>query len=263
MKRILFVLIPLCTFLLVTPNISIVRASDSLKICVKENGLMFGIGKFYKAAFCQKNDKLVTLNLDAAGGGGSGETGATGATGFAGATGATGIVGEIGPTGVVGPTGATGAVSEMGAGQMGPTGATGVVGVNGTAGQMGPTGATGSGSSGGGVTGPTGATGLDGPTGSTGSAGAAGVNGISGWEKIIGAETEDSTSEKTATADCTPGKKVIGGGFQTNNRSVSGEVAIVENAPLDDDTWEVIGFNDTTASSSYSLRAVVICATAL
>ena len=75
----------------------------------------------------------------------------------------------------------------------------------------------------------------------------------------------DDETLKTVNADCSNGKKVIGGGFITDNRSDSGEIAVVTNGPIDDDTWEVIAGIDaaTTSNESFSIQAVAICINAL
>ena len=121
MKRILVIFIPLFTYFFLTPNISSAYANDSLTLCVKKSGVVFAVGSGFHAIRCQKNDKLVTLNLN-----GSGGVGATGDIGPQGATGSTGAVGETGPTGATGDQGPTG-----GTGTIGPIGATGANGISG------------------------------------------------------------------------------------------------------------------------------------
>ena len=271
-------LLGVTTILLFGPTVPTARAATAVSVCVKQNGLMYVIGGGFQKADCKPNDQIFSFGL-------SGSDGPTGATGQQGPIGATGMQGEMGPvgatgsTGLPGPIGATGADGEVGpqgpSGETGPSGATGPIGAQGESGATGVMGATGPaggegpiGSTGEiGPTGPsgsgeTGATGVEGPMGSTGPVGETGANGISGWEKIVGTLSSDDELQKTVTADCTLGKKVIGGGFLTESRSDSGEIAIALNGPIDDDTWQVVAGVDATSGGdeSFAIQAVVICA---
>lgn len=139
-------------------------------------------------------------------------------------------------------------------GATGITGATGPIGATGISGLDGPTGPTGS-------QGPTGATGFQ---GTTGPQGPTGVSGVSNYERVVGTMSPDDELLKTAVADCPSGKKVIGGGFLTDNRSDSGEIAVASNGPIDDDTWQVIaGVDSSSGEASFSIQAVAICANVL
>jgi hypothetical protein len=267
MKRILTVLF---AYLFLLPNISAAYAVDSLTLCVKESGVVFAVGSGFHIADCKKNDKPITLTYG--GNGGAGATGATGAvgpvgaTGFAGSTGATGVQGIEGPVGATGIAGPTGMI-----GDTGPQGATGSIGAVGSTGEIGPTGSTGLVGEIGSV-GPTGLQGNQGvpgdfgPTGATGNAGATGANGISGWERNVGTLSADDELQKTVFAECSsPDKKIIGGGFLTDNRSNSGKIAVAFNGPIDDDTWQVIAGIDgsTSGDESFSIQAVAICVNTL
>jgi len=70
------------------------------------------------------------------------------------------------------------------------------------------------------------------------------------------------TGTLSIIADCSSGKIITGGGFETENVSNSKEIYISSNAPLDDDTWQVIAGVDATTNGdeSFSIRAVAICA---
>jgi hypothetical protein len=248
MKRIPVALFPLLMYFFLIPNISAADAADSLTLCIKKSGVVFAIGSGFHAIRCQKNDKLVTLNLN-----GSGEAGATGATGLQGSQ------GIQGPSGEYGPTGSTGSI-----GYTGERGATGIVGPIGATGNVGPVGSTGS--SGGGPTGATGVAGEAGPMGPSGSQGLTGINGVSGYERILGTMSPDDELQKTVTAECSsPDKKIIGGGFLTDNRSNSGKIAVAYNGPITDTRWQVIAGIDgaTAGDESFSIQAVAICVTAL
>ena len=76
----------------------------------------------------------------------------------------------------------------------------------------------------------------------------------------------DDELQKTVTADCsTQDKKIVGGGFLTDNRSNSGKIAVAFNGPISDTRWQVIAGIDgtTTSDESFSIQAVAICINAL
>ncbi len=97
----------------------------------------------------------------------------------------------------------------------------------GDAGPQGPEDPTGPASAGG-ATGPAGADGAVGPQGPAGPAGAdgatgpqgpAGANGVSNYLMVTGTATaDDETTPKTATATCTGGRSVLGGGYLRNGQ---------------------------------------------
>ena len=241
MKRILVALIPLYTYFFLVPNISSVYAIDPLTLCIKESGVVFAVGSGFHTAECKNNDKLVMLNA-----------GGSGGTGILGPQGATGATGTIGATGNIGPTGGTGL-----SGQTGQQGSTGATGMAGEAGSVGATGASGAGS--------TGATGMQGSIGATGLQGTAGTNGVSGYERNVGTLSADDEYQKTVTATCTAGKKVIGGGWLTSNVSNSNEIYVSYNGPPNETSWQVIAGVDgaTAGDESFSIQAVAICVNAL
>ncbi len=64
-------------------------------------------------------------------------------------------------------------------------------------------------------------------------------------------------------ADCTAGKKVVGGGYEVSSVSNAAEIAIENNFPSDNDTWSVTATNDSTAGdASFAIRAYALCVTA-
>jgi hypothetical protein len=78
------------------------------------------------------------------------------------------------------------------------------------------------------------------------------------------ATATNSTDTKTATADCTGGRKVIGGGYLTAGTvSNDGELAPVSDRASDDDTWSVTVTGDNPGNGdTWSLQAFAICLTA-
>jgi len=106
-----------------------------------------------------------------------------------------------------------------------------------------------------------GATGAQGPKGDTGATGASGP--IAGLTIVLGAVGADTYGTRTATASCTGGKKVVGGGFNTLNVSDSRTIAITGSYPSGATVWTVKGTTEQSGMSrSYSLQAYAICATA-
>jgi hypothetical protein len=73
---------------------------------------------------------------------------------------------------------------------------------------------------------------------------------LAGYERVTG-----STGSTSSVANCSPGKFVLGGGYELTSAE-SGDVVTVDHA-TDDDTWEatVITAGDTT------ITAFAICAT--
>ncbi len=191
-----------------------VSNAPSVTICVRQSGLMYGVGDGFRKTDCRPQDKLITIGAGTAGATGpTGASGTAGATGAAGPTGASGDVGPMGATGSLGPTGATGEIGPQGVtGSMGPEGPTGAQGNLGPEGPTGPTGAIGpAGESGpqgpigaigpSGDFGPTGATGGIGPTGpsgagATGATGQAGANGTNGKTLLSGSGNPNEGTDK-------------------------------------------------------------------
>ena len=206
-----------------------------------------------------------------------GDTGATGATGPQGPVGDDGADGSnalailtVEPAGLNCPNGGQkieSGVDLNGNDQLDPNeilstsyvcnGATGAQGPAGPEGAQGATGATG-------ATGEQGATGPQGPTGPAGADGADGENGVSGWERVTGPASADTEADRTVTAVCSSGKKIVGGGYVTTSVSNPSEIVVTASYPSDDMTWTATGGVDsTTGDASYSLQAFALCATVL
>jgi len=88
---------------------------------------------------------------------------------------------------------------------------------------------------------------------------------VSGWERVFGTASADDESDRTVTASCSTGKKVVGGGFLTSDRSNTGEIVIYNSYPSDQSTWSVSAKVDSTVSGdeSFRLQAYAICVSAL
>ena len=156
----------------------------------------------------------------------------------------------VGLQGPDGPDGADGA--------NGINGSNGIDGTNGTNGTNGIDGADG-------AAGPAGADGAEGATGAQGPAGPAGV---SNYEKItVPAGTRTKTANQRATATCTAGNTVLGGGFSVHvDQAVDKAMAhVVDDAPtFFNDGWrvEIQADPDLMAASldGYSITVYAICA---
>lgn len=110
------------------------------------------------------------------------------------------------------------------------------------------------------ATGPRGATGPQGPQGPTGPQGSPGANGVSGWERVQGNTfTGGPGTYLTSRADCTAGKKVIGGGFE--QEPVGQLIQIMSSSPVQDGSgWAVLASNPPSNGTTRSLIAYAICA---
>ncbi len=181
-----------------------------------------------------------------------GDKGNKGDQGEPGAAGAQGLQGEQGPQGDQGEPGAAGAQ-----GLQGEQGLQGLMGAAGAQGDQGLPGADGA----------DGDQGPKGDTGDQGLPGAAGADGVSGWERIVGTVSAyDLASLKTAVADCSEGKKVVGGGYVVEGDYDFEGVRVIpiSNLPSDDDTWSVTANQDTWwfPPTDWSIQAYAICMTA-
>jgi hypothetical protein len=68
--------------------------------------------------------------------------------------------------------------------------------------------------------------------------------------------TVPPNDQRTESAHCPAGKKVLGGGFRTDPG-----LDVVDSYPAGDDRWEVLARNDTDSGKGLHIHAV--CATAL
>jgi len=151
--------------------------------------------------------------------------------------------GQRGATGPTGPRGATG--------PQGPPGARGATGQQGATGARGATGQAG-------APGQKGATGSAGPKGATG---AAGANGVSGYQLVISGVTTLPGGGATASgsAICPSGKKVVGGGWDTD---ASKDVFVVSSTPnASGSAWLGTIQNNSTGSVQVVLTAACVTAT--
>ena len=109
-----------------------------------------------------------------------------------------------------------------------------------------------------------GAQGERGPQGPRGDAGAAGSPGISGYVQEDGFSAFDSTSPKSAEAECPPGTTAIGGGVFVNG-VVSETVAIQSEGPESGDAakahrWFADAFEAVPTANQWNIDVRVICA---
>ena len=149
---------------------------------------------------------------------------------------------QTGPRGAAGPPGAAG-----------PAGAPGSRGDKGATGAQGPKGDTGSSGS----KGDKGATGAQGPKGATGVAGA---NGVSGYQLVSTAVTTLPNGGATASgaAFCPTGKKVVGGGWDTD---ASKNVFVIQSTPnASGSAWLGTIQNNSTGSVQVVLTAACVTA---
>jgi hypothetical protein len=86
---------------------------------------------------------------------------------------------------------------------------------------------------------------------------------VSGWERVLGtASASNEISPKTASADCSADKKVIGGGFVVLAASGNvAEVTVSASWPSDSDTWSATAAEDNdNGVGSWSIQAYALCA---
>jgi hypothetical protein len=91
-------------------------------------------------------------------------------------------------------------------------------------------------------------------------AGPKGDPGLSGLETVVVSSSFDSTSPKTAYADCPAGKRVISVGGQTGSGTVP--VAIANALKISETTGMVAAFEASATSSNWLVTAAVVCANA-
>ena len=119
-------------------------------------------------------------------------------------------------------------------------------------------------------------TGPQGPPGQNGTNGTNGTNGVSGYERVTGnnATLNQTTGGASSVALCPAGKKVIGGGYQSNGGGAgtgSSAYAITQNYPSTSnpkdgsppiDSWSVTAevTSPATIPANYSFYAIAICA---
>lgn len=74
----------------------------------------------------------------------------------------------------------------------------------------------------------------------------------------------DNSDLKTATATCTGGRKVVGGGYTSTFVTATDEprVTITQNQATSDTVWSVRAIESTNINNNWSLQAFAVCVTA-
>lgn len=130
-------------------------------------------------------------------------------------------------------------------GSRGPTGPAGPAGPTGPRGPTGPQGAKG-------ATGATGPQGLKGDTGARGPTGPAGANGVSGYEVVTGSVDVPNGSLAQALLTCAVGKKVVGGGWDTNVSASGQNIFITKSAPTTAGTGWIAAIQNNTGATVHA-----------
>jgi hypothetical protein len=91
-----------------------------------------------------------------------------------------------------------------------------------------------------------------GPPGPQGPAGA------SAREDIAAETPTDSVSPKIVRANCSAGKKVVGGGIEVGGTGRS-RVTVTENLPAGDNAWEAEAFEVVATGQTWKLEVHAIC----
>ena len=103
-----------------------------------------------------------------------------------------------------------------------------------------------------GATGAQGPQGPQGPQGAPGPPGPRGVPGISGYEIATSSFTIGLFSENEATATCSSGKRVLGGGIA----NVSGGMDVQVTGPVGNNAWRGRLYNGKWTSTSATVYAI-------
>jgi hypothetical protein len=143
-----------------------------------------------------------------------------------------------------------------------PTHARQSINLSGVPGPAGPTGTKGD-SGVAGATGPAGTPGPIGPRGAVGATGAAGAAGtMSSYERRSGpavAVPTDRINTATSTANCTAGKKVVGGGYTVSGLTLPNNIiTTIANSATTDDSWTVTVW-DYFGTNGLAVTAQAIC----
>lgn len=102
--------------------------------------------------------------------------------------------------------------------------------------------------------------GTPGPAGPAGPAGPQGPAGATGLQRVYVTGASNSTATKTADAACPSGKTAIGGGATIVPVNTAG-VAITESYLSSNTTWTSAAREINATGATWSINAVVICAT--
>jgi hypothetical protein len=109
-----------------------------------------------------------------------------------------------------------------------------------------------------GAKGPTGPQGSQGDPGQNGAPGSPGAPGLSGYQRVEVILASDSTTSKNLTADCPPGKLVLGGGATIFGGG--GNAYIVTSAPTGNSTYQAATRTVNGASVDHGLVVYAVCA---
>jgi hypothetical protein len=77
--------------------------------------------------------------------------------------------------------------------------------------------------------------------------------------EIVSAASASDSNDKSVSVDCSPGKKLLGGGAMTSMANVY----VYASYPTDDDTWVASAGEDGMQNGSWTVTAYAICATIL
>jgi len=111
--------------------------------------------------------------------------------------------------------------------------------------------------------GPQGPAGPVGPQGPTGPQGLAGTNGVSGLEIVnVPSGALNSDTEKSVTATCPAGKKVVGGGgYAIGLLGFPDDIGLVASYPVNNGTgWRVVAREINAYAGGWLARAYAVCA---
>ena len=93
-----------------------------------------------------------------------------------------------------------------------------------------------------------------------GPAGPQGPAGMSAREDILAETPTDSVSPKTVRANCSAGKRAVGGGVEVGGTGRS-RVTVTENLAAGDNAWEAEAFEITSTALTWKLEVHAICVT--
>jgi hypothetical protein len=109
---------------------------------------------------------------------------------------------------------------------------------------------------------PSGPQGLQGPAGPPGAQGNPGLNGVSGLEIVtLPSGAMDSDTEKSVTATCPAGKKIVGGGgYAIGVFGFPDDVGLVASYPVSGTGWRVVAREINAFAGAWLARAYAVCA---
>ncbi len=106
------------------------------------------------------------------------------------------------------------------------------------------------------------AVGAVGPQGDPGPPGPAGAPGVSGLVLASMDTSVDSSSPKSAQANCPDGKKILGGGAELTTNTAAAPVVVHDSRPVPTGSgWYASAGETASFASSWALRVWAVCAT--